>query len=118
VKRLSRPAFALTALAALLAVSLTACSSIDEGYITAKDHREGYYSTWYSSQCTSYDSKGLCRSYVQIPHQQWNPPTWTFSLVEERKGIGEGDRKTGWVNINEDTYGKYEVGDYYPRGKK
>lgn len=94
-------AVAMIALVALLA----SCSSIDRGTITNKDHREGYYYTTYTQQCTAYDKNGICTSYIPIPHQNYQQPTWRFDIRLEDEN--------GWVYVSEDTYNNYEVGDFY-----
>lgn len=85
---------------------LAGCSSISSGYITKKDHREGYYYT--TTYCASYDSKGICTMWM--PRQNYVPPTWKFDIQDTGQ---DGKTVTGWVNVNEDTYSKYNVGDYY-----
>lgn len=85
----------------LLAFVLVGCSAIHEGSITQKEHHEGYY---YSVlHCAFYNSKGICASY--IPIQQYQPPTWRFDI--------QSSDKHGYVYVSQDTYGRYDVGDYY-----
>lgn len=92
----------LTLLAALfIGMLLAGCSAISAGTITQKNHSEGYYLT--TTYCASYDSKGYCSMY--LPRQTWYPPSWSFSL--------KNGEKTGWATVSEDTYGNYEVGDYF-----
>lgn len=93
-----------------LALVLVGCSPISAGYITKKDHREGYY---YPVQyCAIYDTKnGGCKMYAT--RQEYNPPTWRFDLREQSDGLNGKEPETGWVYVTEDTYARYEVGDYF-----
>lgn len=85
----------------LAVLALAGCSPISSGYITDKHHTEGYY--YPVSYCVVYNSKGICT--VWGTRQQWQPPTWKFD-------IQQGDDE-GWVYVSEETYGLYEIGDYW-----
>lgn len=87
--------------AAVLGLLLAGCSSISAGTITDKDHRESYY--YPQSYCSSYNSKGACT--MHMTRMQYVAPKWSFSLKE--------GKETGWTYVTEDTYNRYEVGDYY-----
>lgn len=99
------PPFALALAAAAI---LTACSPISEGRITEKTHAEAYDSTYYTYQCMSYREDGTCAMDIPIPHTQRIPEKWGFDL-------STGD-KEGWVTVSEDTWNRYDVGDYYEKG--
>ena len=95
----------------LLAVlAVAACSPIDSGTITEKNHRPAYTWTETVYDCYSRDKNGVCT--LQIPrtvvHNE--PDRYSFSLTN-----GEKD---GWVYVDLATYIDYEVGDYYPREDK
>lgn len=87
--------------AVVLGLLLAGCSSISAGTITDKGHSEGY--DYYTFICGSYNSDGVCM--VQVPIQQHQPPSWSFSLKD--------GKETGWTYVTEDTYNRYEIGDYY-----
>lgn len=93
---------ALPATVALLAVAvLAACSPIQAGRITQKDHEPSYtYSTMY---CASYGPKGMCTVWMQQQHTA--PEKWRFD-------IRDNDDKDGWVYVSSDTYDTYQVGDW------
>ena len=104
---LSRTLPIALALAAAAAV-LTGCSPISEGRITQKTHEEAYDSTYYTYQCISRHSDGTCSVNMPIPHTQHYPEEWGFDLTD-----GE---QNGWVDVSEDTWNRYDVGDYYEKG--
>jgi uncharacterized protein YceK len=89
------------ALLAVVVLALTGCSSISEGTITEKNHREGYY--YPVTYCAAYSSKGACIMF--LTRQDYMPESWWFDITQ--------DTKDGWVYVGEDTYERYEVGDYY-----
>lgn len=84
-----------------LALLLSACSSISSGIITDKVSEPGHY--WTTQQCVSYNAKGVCT--VWMPQTHYDDPDWRFD-------IRDGD-KSGWVYVSEDTFNRYEVGDYF-----
>ena len=101
----------LLATAALIAVLvLSACSAISSGYITKKNHTEGYYR--YEQYCAVYtydeDGYGRCSLYGTRP--VWVDPTWSFEIQDQNDDY---ETVTGWVSVDEETYNSYEVGDYY-----
>ncbi len=96
-----------TKLAVIVAAALllVGCSSISSGEITKKNYDEAY--DYPVSYCMVYKSDGQCR----IWGQRWEHVSerWSFDLVNDNKD-------TGWVNVSESEFDKYDVGDYY--GKK
>ena len=86
-----------------LGLLLSACSSISSGYVTSKEYHASY--TYMTMQCSYYNSKGLCQSWIYLQHVM--PEEWVLNLKD-------GD-KTGWANVDPSTYEKYEVGDYFGR---
>jgi len=94
------------AIAGMAVLALAGCGPTS-GTIHDKDHREGYYYTTY--HCYSYDKNGSCT--MNLPQQNYQPPTWSFDLY-----ASEDDH--GWHSVNEDTYNRYEVGDYYGEEEK
>ncbi|AYD86165.1 hypothetical protein SEA_BURRO_22 [Microbacterium phage Burro] len=89
----------------VLLLVLTGCSAISQGYVTNKHYSPAYYT--YNQVCVSYDTKtGMCKTYM--PQQQYHPANWRLDLAY--------DDETGWVNVSENTFDEYEVGDFYPKG--
>ena len=90
----------LAALAALMlaAALISGCSPISTGTITKKSADAGYFYT--STTCHTSGKTTYC-----VPSTYWVPPKWTFDL---RNG-----EKTGWVDVDEDTFNAYEVGEVY-----
>lgn len=95
MKRLA--ALALVAAAVILA----GCSSISAGTITNKVAEPGSYVT--TQYCASYNKQGVCT--VWMPQTTYDDPDWRFD-------IRDGD-KSGWVYVSQDTFDRYEVGDYF-----
>lgn len=91
------------------ALILAGCSSISEGYITEKKHREGYYYT--TTVCSGY------KPMVCTPIIQYMPESWWFDLVEQTDGLNGKEPETGWVYVGPRTFDEYEVGDYYEEKK-
>jgi len=92
------------ALALLIIVSLTGCSSISSGTITAKTVEPPY--TWIQYICSGYNSQGICTVQVPIFHNE--PEKYRFD-IEERDD-------TGWVYVGYSVFQQYEIGDYYEGG--
>lgn len=89
---------------ALLLTAILGCSSaITAGTVTEKTHHASY--TWVQMVCAGYNSQGVCTTQVPIMHAE--PDRYTLSLAEAEK--------TGWVNVSEQEYATYEVGDTYPK---
>lgn len=92
----------LAAVALLVgALLLTACSSISSGTITNKVAEPGMYTT--TQSCAGYNKDGACS--VWVPITSYDDPDWRFD-------IREGD-DSGWVYVSQDTFDRYEVGDYF-----
>lgn len=89
------------AVAGMAVLALAGCGPTS-GTIHDKAHTAGYYSTYY--QCYAYNKDGACT--MNIPVQQYNEPTWSFDLYAS-------DDDHGWHGVSEETYNRYEVGDYY-----
>ena len=91
----------LTAILALLSLfTLSACSSIDSGFITKKSYTAPYTTTDYN--CISRDSKTqMCT--MKMPIQNHHAATYKFDLKK--------NDKTGWAYVNEGDYNKFQVGD-------
>lgn len=90
--------FAALAIAALI---LTGCSSINSGTITGKGHSDATQIP--VSYCLGYNSKGICTGYGL--RYDYYPERWWFDLKQ--------DDEKGYVNVYEDTWNSYEVGDYF-----
>jgi uncharacterized protein YceK len=88
--------------AALSALLLTGCSSIDSGVITKKNYTAPYSTTEYD--CITRDQKTQTCT-VTMPRMVRHSATYKFDL---KKG-----KETGWVHVNEGDYNKFQVGDCY-----
>ncbi|MEG2887293.1 MAG: hypothetical protein RR853_09230 [Aurantimicrobium sp.] len=84
-----------------LVAMLASCSAIDRGTITSKSHEEARYIP--VSYCTYRGGDGVCKSYGI--RYDYYPPNWRFDIRNEKE--------TGWAYVDEGTYDKYEVGDFY-----
>lgn len=76
------------------------------GKITEKTYKPAYYT--YTTSCTSYDSKGNCKTSVQVPH--YRPECFE---IEYTDGRHDGD-----ACVAPDEYDRYRVGGYYPEGPR
>lgn len=95
MKRLAALAFVVGTLI------LAGCSSISAGTITNKVAEPGMYTT--TQSCAGYNKDGACS--VWVPITSYDDPDWRFD-------IQEGDDR-GWVYVSQDTFDRYEVGDYF-----
>ena len=84
------------------ALAVTGCSAIEAGEVTAKELEPLH--TWVQNSCTSYDSKGICRSWVPIVHTE--PDRWRLDLSQ--------GAQTGWVHVTEEQFEVCGVGESYP----
>ncbi len=84
----------------VMVLALAACGAPKQGTVHDKRYSEGYYSTYF--MCASYNTDGICT--VNIPQQQWNPPSWALDIYN-------GDDH-GWRSVTEGTYNSVQVGDY------
>lgn len=113
----------IAAIAVSLTLSLTACGlgPVTEGTITAKNfepehvvqeeimEQECEKETYYTGSGTKRkkQTRTECESVGTGEFEDVTiPDEWTFDLENE-----DGD--TGTVEVDEDTYNEYEVGDYY-----
>lgn len=80
---------------------ITGCSAISTGHITDKVYTAPY--DYISYQCYSYDKSGFCTVNMPIMHHV---------EAQYRFDLAQAD-ETGWVHVNEATFNKYEIGDYY-----
>jgi uncharacterized protein YceK len=81
---------------------LTGCSSISEGEIVEKNHRDAY--TYPVQYCAMFNTKtGGCS--MHMTRFDTMPESWWFSI---EKGGDEG-----WVYVGPATFEKYNVGDWY-----
>lgn len=96
----ARKALAVTLVVGLVAtVTLSGCDSeVDSGMVVGK-HHDSAYSTLY---CASYNPKGGC--VVWAP--QYHPERWYLNLRS-------GD-KTGYADVDQITFNRYNPGDPYP----
>lgn len=82
--------------------ALSACSSIDSGFIAKKNYSAPYDTTEYT--CITRDSKtNMCT--VNMPRQVHHAASYKFDLKK--------NDKTGWVYVNEGDYNSHQVDDYY-----
>ncbi|HEY6074340.1 MAG TPA: hypothetical protein VIV15_13365, partial [Anaerolineales bacterium] len=88
-----------------LALTLVACSAPDHGTVVEKKYHESY--NWMQMVCAAYGQNGICTVYVPVEHHV--PERWELCL---RDGDDEGCREVDQV-----TYHKYNVGDYYDPDK-
>jgi hypothetical protein len=113
-----------TALAAFLvplALMLSACSSVTSGEITDKNYTEAYQTeepvteqVCEKEKRTTGTGKNKKTSYVNECEEEEtgemetvdHPATYEFVLTDK-------DDKTGEVDVDEETYNSYEVGDFY-----
>lgn len=86
-----------------LAVILAGCSAISSGTITGKEAEPGHYYT--TQTCTPVGKVTVC-----TPHTYYDDPDWRFDITE--------GKDSGWVYVTEETYGAYEVGDYWRNPEK
>lgn len=93
----------LAALAVAGAVlALAGCSTAPQsGVIHAKDYSPGY--TYFVSTCVSYGKYG-CRAYMPVP--QYQPPEWRFDLYASKSDHG-------WLDVDQPTFDRFHVGDFY-----
>lgn len=90
----------LTAILALLSLfALSACSSIDSGFITKKSYTAPYDSS--TMECMTRNSAGICT--MKVPQKTHHAATYKFDLKK--------NDKTGWAYVNEGDYNKFQVGD-------
>ena len=87
----------------LLAFSLCSCEEkISEGTIYEKEFEPAYTNTWIQPVYTG-------KYFICIPHSEYNPDSWYFSIYQ-----GDGDeRETARWQVSESQYNSYEVGDYF-----
>ena len=93
---------------AAAALVLASCSTVSSGRITEKTHSDPSEYTYYIDHCVSYREDGTCSVNVPMPRTQQVPEKWGFDLVN-------GDEE-GSVSVSEDTWNRYDVGDYYEKG--
>ncbi|MDQ1111199.1 hypothetical protein QE418_000647 [Microbacterium testaceum] len=84
---------------AVALAGLTGCSAISAGTVTDKHSRPGYFYT--TTSCRTVNKTTTC-----TPSTLWMPPTWRLDLRD-----GE---KSGWVNVSNATFDRYQVGEVYP----
>lgn len=92
----------LAILAIATTASLSACSSVEHGTVTGKEHVSSF--TYYQNQCFAYSSKGLCTMDVPIPVTQ--PDMWDLDLRDSQG-------HTGTISVSQQTFERISVGDQY-----
>jgi len=91
-------------LLALLLVFMIGCSSLSEGTITDKVYHQAY-----SYERIQAVVGGTDTNY--IPMTYYVPERYEFRI----KKVVKGEMKEGHVNVSAMEYGKYEIGDWYPK---
>lgn len=93
-----------TKLAVIVATALllVGCSSISSGVITKKNYYEAH--DYPVSYCAAYNAKSQCIAWAQ----RWEHVNERFSF-----DIRNDNKDTGWVDVSESEFNKYNVGDYY-----
>jgi len=89
-------ALALVPVLAVLTLALTACGAPSHGIIHDKQYNPAYYYNMCIAQ-----PKGGC---IYVP--EYEPASWEFDLYASKDDHG-------WVDVDETTYNRYGVGDYY-----
>jgi hypothetical protein len=87
----------VAALLAMCALSLTGCTSLDEGRVVSKDYQAAYTSTWYYSMQVG-------ESWVMMPMESYHPASWSIDIQNDG-----GDRDT-WT-VDAALYESVAVGD-------
>lgn len=90
---------------AIAILLISGCSAISSGEITGKDYTAAYDVP--VSYCAMYktDSQGVSTCQMYATRYDHYPARWTFNLKQEEK--------TGWVDVPENVWNEYEVGDFY-----
>lgn len=89
------------ALAAVLVLALVGCSPISAGTVTRKKFTPSHVIS--TVICIPSGKVTICHpQFIPVPDE------WTLS-------IREGDQ-SGWVDVDEATFDRYEVGDYFAAG--
>lgn len=98
MNRAIKIAIAVACIAFVVVLCAAGCSPISAGTITRKDFTPAHVNSWI--WCHPVGKVTICQ-----PMTTFVPDEWTFQLVE-----GE---QTGWVDVTEDTFNRYEVGDFF-----
>jgi hypothetical protein len=96
-----RKAITLAAVAAGAVLALAACG-LDHGTVTGKHYHPSF--TYYTTQCFSYSTKGVCTMSLPVPVTE--SARWELDLRD-------GD-KTGSTYVDEHTWDTTRVGSLYP----
>jgi hypothetical protein len=89
----------------LAGLLITACDPpISQGIVTSKTFTPAYSEL--VPTCYAYGING-CQIWGVT--SEFYPDEWTLSLRYRNQ--------TGDIDVNQDTYNQYQVGDYYPRDK-
>lgn len=91
------------AVAAIVLVLLTACTSLTSGHVVDKQFTPAY--DWMDMQCFSYDSKGMCTMRMPVWHHV--PDVWELRI--------EKDDKYDWWSVDEATFNRTNIGDWVER---
>lgn len=90
----------------LTLAALTACSDPPHSGDVIGKHYEPE-SQYMTMQCYSYNSDGTCA--MNIPTWHTDPAAWMLHI---RSDVDPDH--TGWVHVDQQTYGEYRVGQHYP----
>lgn len=101
----------------LLLSALTGCSDIQKGYIIAKNSTpaRSYYTPGYSTDnCEKVGKKEECEEEYHPGVWHYSPATWELDISNctPQRQQQNNNCQTNGVDVSEDTYNKYNVGDY------
>lgn len=98
----------LTLLLVLIAASvlLVGCAGPDHGVVHEKDYRAGY--SYPQSYCMLYNTSSKYGMTCAIwgVREVYIPPSWTLDIYASKDDHG-------WVDVDQGTFDRLRVGDYY-----
>jgi hypothetical protein len=98
----------LTFLLVLIAagVLLVGCSGPDHGVVHAKDYSKAY--SYPTSYCMVYrmSQSGMMTCTIYGTREVYVPASWTLDIYASKDDHG-------WVDVDQATYDRLKVGDYY-----
>lgn len=87
------------------------CSCVTSGVIINKQYDPGY--TYITIDCVLTQANGTCIVYAPTTHDV--PDSWSLLLRDDKQDRPVDKQDTGWVNVTQDDFDKYHLGDHYPR---
>lgn len=104
-------------LSSLFALALSSCTPpLTKGYVYDKQYSAEwvqYVPGYFGRSCSGSGSSRSCSTYYVPGYTIDHPAEYYLDLTTCSSLQTDGQCKTGWIDVDSETYSRYRIGQYY-----